>query len=36
LTYDGLERCSKVVAVLRETNRLKAEIDAAIPRWPIE
>jgi hypothetical protein len=36
LTYDDLERYCKVVTALNETIRLMPEIDAAIPKWPIE
>jgi hypothetical protein len=36
LSYDDLEHYRKVVTALRETIRLMAEIDAAIPKWPIE
>ncbi|MGH9353539.1 MAG: type ISP restriction/modification enzyme, partial [Terriglobia bacterium] len=36
LTYDDLGHYSKVVTALSETIRLMAEIDAAIPKWPIE
>ncbi len=36
LTYDDLEHYRKVVTALGETIRLMAEIDAAIPKWPIE
>jgi predicted helicase len=36
LTYDDLEHYCKVVTALSETIRLMAEIDAAIPKWPIE
>jgi hypothetical protein len=36
LTYDDLEHYRKVVTALSETLRLMAEIDAAIPRWPME
>lgn len=36
LTYQDLEHYSKVVTALSETIRLMAEIDAAIPKWPIE
>jgi hypothetical protein len=36
LTYDDLEHYRKVVTALSETIRLMAEIDAAIPKWPIE
>jgi len=36
LTYDDLEHYCKVVTALSETVRLMAEIDAAIPKWPID
>ncbi len=36
LTYDDLEHYSKVVTALSKTIRLMAEIDAAIPKWPME
>jgi hypothetical protein len=36
MTFDDLERYSKVVTALSETLRLMAEIDAAIPKWPME
>lgn len=36
LSYDDLEHYRKVVTALSETIRLMAEIDAAIPKWPIE
>jgi len=36
LTYEDLEHYSKVVTALSETIRLMAEIDAAIPKWPLE
>jgi len=36
LNYDDLEHYRKVVTALSETIRLMAEIDAAIPKWPIE
>ena len=36
LTYEGLEDYRKVVTALSETIRLMAEIDEAIPKWPIE
>jgi predicted helicase len=36
LIYDDLEHYRKVVTALAETIRLMAEIDAAIPKWPIE
>jgi hypothetical protein len=35
LSYEDLEHYAKVVTALRETIRLMAEIDAAIPKWPI-
>ncbi len=34
--YDDLEHYRKIVTALSETIRLMAEIDAAIPKWPIE
>jgi hypothetical protein len=36
LTYDDLEHYCKVVTALSETIRLMADIDAAIPKWPLE
>ncbi len=36
LTYDDLTHYQKVVVALKETIRLMAEIDEAIPEWPIE
>ena len=36
LSYDDLEHYRKIVTALNETIRLMAEIDAAIPKWPIE
>ncbi len=36
LTYDDQLHYCKVVTALAETIRLMAEIDAAIPRWPIQ
>jgi hypothetical protein len=36
LTYEDLEHYRKVVTAIQETIRLMAEIDAAIPKWPIE
>ncbi|MBI3933948.1 MAG: hypothetical protein HY316_04595 [Acidobacteria bacterium] len=36
LTYEDLEHYAKVVTALKETIRLMAEIDAAIPHWPIQ
>jgi predicted helicase len=36
LSYDDLTHYQKVVVALQETIRLMAEIDAAIPSWPIQ
>ncbi len=36
LTYYDLEHYRKVVTALSETIRLMAEIDATIPKWPME
>jgi len=36
LSYDDLTHYAKVVTALSETIRLMAEIDAAIPKWPME
>jgi hypothetical protein len=36
LPHDDLEHYGKVITALSETIRLMAEIDAAIPKWPIE
>jgi predicted helicase len=36
LSYEDLEHYQKVVTALSETIRLMAEIDAAIPKWPME
>jgi hypothetical protein len=36
LAYDDLMRYAEVIKALSETIRLMAEIDAAIPKWPIE
>ncbi len=36
LTYQDIEHYQKIVAALSETIRLMKEIDAAIPKWPIE
>jgi predicted helicase len=36
LTYDDLEHYRKIITALSETIRLMAEIDAAIPQWPIK
>lgn len=34
--YEDLEHYCKVVTAINETIRLMAEIDAAIPKWPLE
>ncbi len=36
LTFQDLSHYQKVVVALQETIRLMAEIDAAIPKWPVE
>jgi hypothetical protein len=36
LSFDDLTHYQKIIAALKETLRLMAEIDAAIPKWPIE
>jgi hypothetical protein len=36
LTYDDLEHYYNVVTALSEALRLMAEIEAAIPKWPME
>ncbi len=36
LSYEDLEHYRKVVTALQETIRLMAEIDAAVPGWPLE
>ena len=36
LTFDDLQHYQRVIAALAETIALQAEIDAAIPSWPIE
>jgi Type ISP C-terminal specificity domain len=36
LTYDDQMHYCKIVTAIKETIRLMAEIDAAIPNWPIE
>ena len=36
LSYDDVTHCGKIVAALKETIRLKGEIDELIPSWPIE
>jgi hypothetical protein len=36
LSFDDLTHYQKIIAALKETMRLMAEIDAAIPRWPLE
>ena len=35
LTYDDTQHYQKIVVALKETIGLMAEIDAAIPKWPI-
>lgn len=35
LSYDDLTHYQRVVVALQETIRLMAEVDAAIPTWPI-
>ncbi len=35
LSFDDLMHYQKVIAALQETMRLMAEIDKAIPGWPI-
>ena len=35
LTYDDLTHYQRIVVALNETIRLMAEIDAAIPAWPV-
>jgi len=35
MTYDDPEHYSKAVTALSETIRQMAEIDAAIPKWPM-
>ena len=36
LTFDDLAHYQQVVVALKETMRLMAEVDAAIPGWPVE
>jgi hypothetical protein len=36
ITYEDLEHYCKVITALSETIRLMAEIEVAIPEWPIE
>jgi predicted helicase len=36
LTYDDLSTFQQIIGVIAETKRLMAEIDDAIPTWPIE
>jgi hypothetical protein len=36
LTYDDITHYQKIVVALKETIILMAEIDAIIPRWPME
>ena len=35
LSWDDIQHYQKIVVALSETIRLMAEIDAAIPSWPI-
>jgi hypothetical protein len=35
LSYDDLDHYAKAVTALKETIRLMAAIDSAIPKWPI-
>ncbi|MDQ6960463.1 MAG: type ISP restriction/modification enzyme, partial [Mariprofundaceae bacterium] len=35
LSFDDIEHYQKIVAALHETRRLMAEIDQAIPEWPV-
>jgi len=36
LSYDDVQHYHRIIVALNETIRLMAEIDAAIPHWPIE
>jgi hypothetical protein len=36
LSYDDIQHYKKVVEALRETIRLMADVDRAIPKWPIQ
>jgi len=36
LSYDDIQHYHRIVVALNETIRLMSEIDAVIPRWPIE
>ena len=36
LSFDDLQHYQRVIAALAETIRLQAEIDAAIPAWPLQ
>jgi hypothetical protein len=36
LSYDDIQHYHRIVVALKETIRLMSEIDAVIPRWPIE
>jgi hypothetical protein len=36
LSFDDLTHYQKIITALKETIRLMAEIDAAIPKWPIK
>jgi hypothetical protein len=35
MTYEDMQHYRKVVTAIKETIRLMAEIDGAIPKWPI-
>ena len=36
LSYDDIQHYQKIVVALNETTRLMGELDALVPRWPIE
>jgi hypothetical protein len=36
LTFDELQHYQRIISALAETIRLQAEIDAAIPAWPMQ
>jgi len=36
LSFDDIEHYQKIIVAIHETRRLMAEIDAAIPDWPME
>ena len=35
LTYDDVQHWQRIVVAIKETKRLREEIDAAIPGWPL-